>query len=660
MSKLIDDLARSGLTEADIRKLKLTTLTKVQTKKAVNKSLISYKIPYFHITGKPLPFYRVRFLETLKGLAGKAKKQQRYSQPQTTTNHLYFPPLVKWQAIAKNTDIPIVITEGEKKAAKACKEGIPTIGLGGVWSFRSKKNKEFLIDDFKLVKWEERTVWIIYDSDLTTNENVMKAMLALSKELTNKGAYVYNGYIPEVGGDKAGIDDYLLTHTAEEFLNLPMEEYEESKSLWRLNNELAIIQNPGAIYHLPTKRLLAKQTVTDILYADVTHNVIDTDENMKSVQTVPLWIKWTCRRKHAELSYEPGKDLVLENNKLNIWSGWGVDPKKGDLKPWNILLNYIFNDEPEFKTWFVRWLAYPLQYPGTKMYSAVLLTSLYHGVGKSFIGLIMGLIYGENFSEVGQEDLESQYNHWAAGKQFILADEITCSDKRRDNDKRNSLLTRRELTVNVKYQPQYTITDHANYMYTSNHPDAMFISDKDRRMAIHEIISAPMSDSVYKTIEKWMHNSGPSALFHHLLHDVDVSNFNPHGHAIQSSTKDDMVLLSKSDVDGFVQTIKEDAEHVLMYGDIKIDRDLFTNEEVLRLYDPSGEGRTTKIALGKSLRRAGFIRLSVTMTASGSKRLWALRNTEKWRKSGGAERTANYDKSVIMFDKAKKKFAKKD
>src|SRR5690606_20796980 len=62
-----------------------------------------------------------------------SREGARYLQPANSANHLYVLPVV-WE-VAGDPSVPLVITEGEKKAAKACQEGILTVGLGGVNNF---------------------------------------------------------------------------------------------------------------------------------------------------------------------------------------------------------------------------------------------------------------------------------------------------------------------------------------------------------------------------------------------------------------------------------------------------------------------------------------------------------------------------------------------
>jgi len=547
----------------------------------------------------------------------------------------------------------VVEDYGEKKAAKACKEGLPCIGLGGVWSFRSKKKAEPLIEDFDEFTWEGREVLLIFDSDLSTNVNVMKALNMLSKELSGQGAFVYVLYLPYKGKEKIGLDDYLLTHSVDELLDMEYEEYEESRVLWKLNEELAIIEEIGSVMTLSNGKLHSKNTITDLLFADRKISY-QTEDGMTVKAAATEWVKWKCRRSHSKLEYIPDGEETLPDNALNTWTGWGCNPKEGSTKPFFKLLDYLIDDD-NFKTWFIQWLAYPLQNPGTKMYTSVLIHGIKHGTGKSLIGYIMGKIYGDNFIEVTQEDLHNNFNELFTNKQLIMGEEITGSDKRKDADRIKNMITRETINVNAKHIRQYTLKDCCNFLFTSNHPDSFFLETNDRRMAIWEVLVAPMSDEEYKKIDEWKENNGPSALFHHLLNKVDCRSFNPKSKAPETAGKAEMIQLSRSDLDAYIYSIKEDAEFVLIHGGVKIDRDLFTTQELVDMYDPEHKLRTTQIAMSKALRRAGFTPLPITQTLNGSKRLWALRNIAKWNSAEHHERVADYDKSVVLLSSARAK-----
>ncbi len=130
----VQDLAKSDLDPRDMNVRPLTGPERAATNCATRTD--GYVIPYYTPNGEPLPFYRV------KVLTPELENGARYKQPRNTPNHIYFPPnfrqaLQEW--IKKHSDTRVlIITEGEKKAAMACKYGFPTVALGGVDSWRSK------------------------------------------------------------------------------------------------------------------------------------------------------------------------------------------------------------------------------------------------------------------------------------------------------------------------------------------------------------------------------------------------------------------------------------------------------------------------------------------------------------------------------------------
>lgn len=636
------DLSRSGLTQADAKRLGFELLAPAATRMLTAFEAAAYRIPYFDPAGKPTPFYRLRFLEEVKYFG--QEKATRYVQPPGTLPRLYFSRLQDWKKILGDTRHGLWITEGEKKASRACKAGQPTIGLGGVWSWRALKQGIFLIEDFDLVEWDGREVTLCFDSDAATNPGVLGALNALARQLDECGAIVYLMILPEVEpGIKTGLDDLLEARGNSILDELEPEAFQEQAELWALNEELALIRESGGVYEFASEQLRNKTTLVDILYAHRRYMRINAAGEPKEVNAAQEWLRWTRRREHTRLDYMPGGPATLHDGALNLWRGWGVEPVEGDVTPFTKLLDYVFQGNDVGRAWFMKWLAYPLQHPGAKLYTSVLLFSLPQGTGKSLLGLTMGKIYGDNFTVVSQEELQADFNAWARNKQFALGEEITGSDSRRAADKLKHLVTRETVTINAKYQPTYTLPDRLNYLLTSNHPDALHLERHDRRFFVHEITAPPLAQTFYDAYDKWYRGTGPAHLFHHLLHKVDLRGFNPRAPAPATDAKEDMVALSRSDLDLFTGTLREDPDQILRFGASVAKRDLWTIDELLVLADPDGLKRTTKIALSKALRRAGFRQMPMTRTESGAKRLWAVREQDKWMRASSSERAEHYD-----------------
>jgi hypothetical protein len=645
--RMLADLKRSGIKPKDVSKLGLKLLTAAATKKITERfEVAAYQIPYFDIHGKQIDYWRIRYLEEIKGKFGATlRKPPRYSQPIDTVPHFYFPPIVEWTNIAKDTEESIVITEGEKKAIAGCLNGLPTVGIGGVWAWKSKKHNLPVVPDFKVLKWKGRTVYLCFDNDLHSNPDVIGALNALARELLRNGAKPILVFLPK--GKKMGLDDYLLKASAAKFAKLKMEEFKESEELWALNEEVCIITAKAAVYQFAEQVLFgSKQQLVGIAYADRTYQVPKPNgEGFMTKVAIEEWLKWPRRRTHRNLTYRPGDGLTVGND-VNTWKGWGIEPKRGTVKPFLDLIKFIASGNGEFYEWFLKWLAFPLQNPGTKLFTSVLLFSPHQGVGKSFIGYIMGDIYGENFLAISQEELHGNFNNWAARRQFILGEEITGTDRRRDADRLKNILTREQVYVNAKYQTEYSLPDCSNFMFTSNHPDSFFLEEKDRRTAVHEIPDPPEADKFYNSVDVWRAAGGASALFAYLL-DLDVAGFNPKQAAPMSVSKQDMVELSRSDLDAMAIELRDNPSAVLHMDGVTPKKELFTIKELLAFIDPDARKGTTMIALSKALRRAGF-RQKMVKTSKGMHRLWPVRNGDKWGRSSHGRWADHYEKHTKL------------
>lgn len=618
-------------------------------------------IPYFDINGAKSKFWRFRYLKQpdVKGFAKLTKKKPlKYVQPGKSLNELYLPPVVNWKKVTAEQLVPILITEGEFKAACACiHTDYPCIGLGGVWSWKSDKKKVALIDGFADFNWDQRPVYICYDSDAVTNPMVMQAENALARQLTNMGAEPYIVRIP-MGNDaeKLGLDDFIVQRGVDA-LELLLEESEPwtaAVELHRLNEEVVYVRDPGIILRLDNLQRMSPRAFVDHAYSTRTYfeEVATAKSTTKVKKIAPKeWIQWPSRAEVPRITYAPGEDRVTDKREINIWPGWGVEPKAGDIKPWKDLLDYLFKGEPTSRLWFERWCAWPLQHPGDKMYTSTVMWGLRHGTGKSLIGYTLGKIYGKNFTEVDDEIIRQSHNEWAENKQFVMGDEITTGDKRSASDRMKTMITRKELRLNPKYIPSYTVPDVINYYFTSNHPDAFFLEDDDRRYFIHEVKAAPMPDSFYKAYEAWMgaqHSTGPgiSALFHHLL-NLDMGDFLASTRALMTNAKRSMLENSRSDLGSWVAALKADPDTVLRAAGKPVMHTLWRAEDLLAIYDPEGKGRVTANGFARELARQQFQRAhdgQGIRTLAGQVKLWHIREIEAGVSLGSTELGNVYNK----------------
>lgn len=664
-------LQSSGLTLEDSKILHIRCMEgdKVADLNSSFKPIASLYIAYLAPDGKPIsdwpscpPFYRLRYLQAPTDFAAMAgKKPTRYVQEPNTVPVAYYPGNCNWMPIIQDPDCPIIITEGELKAAKACKEGFPTIGLGGVWNWRSMRIGVEWLPSLDFIKWPRRNIYICFDSDYTTNPMVCGAINAFAKELLARGAFVNLVTLPTIEGyEKVGLDDYL-THFKdagkEMFKNL-LSEAEPlglTSALWGFNRRYVYIRNPGLVLAQETNVKITPGAFKEHLEAmEVYHErqlKSDGSTTFKAVSAAAAWIKWPMRQEASKLTYQPGRERFIMQTAhplYNIWPGWGVKPARGDVTPFLTLIDHIFtNAEPEAKRWFLRWCAFPLQHPGVKMFSSAVIHGIKHGTGKSLIGYTLGRIYGENFTEISQNDLHNSFNDWAEGKQFVLGDDVTGSNKRQEADFLKKMITQRELRVNPKYIPSYTVPDCINYFFTANGPDSFFLEDDDRRFFIHEVQVAPLDEQFYVEYDLWLDTGGSAAVFDYML-NLPLEGFNPAAPAFRTAAKERMIANVQSDLAAWVRNLKAIPDNILMLGQVKLEKDLYSSKELVQLYDPSGHTGTTANGLGRELARAGFRQIAKGMpvrTSSGFQaRYYIVRNVEKWEKAALPQIVAHLDK----------------
>jgi hypothetical protein len=651
-------LQQSGLGTEDLKLLRMEALTGKQVGALTLPAYNALRIPYFDLNGKPTAFYRLRYLEDTRAadpfMSATTAQPLRYIQPPDTLNEVYLSPAVNWKQVADNPEVSVVITEGELKAACACKLRIPTMGLGGVWCFKSVKRKLPLLPIFAQIKWKGRTVYVCYDSDAATNADVVVALYALCKELLALGAVpkvVTLPALPKLG--KTGLDDYLVDKGAKAFTRLleQANPFATSAALYELNGEVAYVRDPGLVVVMADGLKMTPGAFKEHAFAN-RHYYEEkiTEQGVKMVKkpVAPAWLQWEQRASLSKLTYAPGEGRITADRAYNSWPGWGCAPKRGDVTPWRGLLDHLFGRGWE-RQWLERWLAYPLQHPGAKLFTAAVVWGVMTGTGKSLIGYSMERIYGKNFIEIGDEELGDARREWAQNKQFVMGDDVTSGEnKRHMADRLKKMITQQSIRIDPKYIPSFTLPDCINYYFNSNHCDAFFIEDADRRYFVWEVTVNPLPHSFYRDYEKWYKSAdGAAALFHHLL-TLDLGDFDPAAPAPMTQAKQTMIEDGLSDMGTWVRKLRNDPEAVLKMGSMTLDGDLWSSEELLKIYDPEQRSKVSGNMIARELKRAGLRHVARGMsvrTSNGQRRLYAVRNIPKWQQAGQAAAAKHYEET---------------
>lgn len=170
-------------------------------------------IPYHNIDGSlNVGFARTRLIPARFGA--------KFVQPRRSENRLYFPPLKTnaWIDAASVASIPLYSCEGECKAAALASRGVVAFAKGGVWNWRQDGKP---VSDLDLIEWPGRDVRIVADSDAMTNPQVQIAAIGEYAEYRHRGAVPTIIVVPEINGEKTGVDDFIKAKGIAAFHDLP-------------------------------------------------------------------------------------------------------------------------------------------------------------------------------------------------------------------------------------------------------------------------------------------------------------------------------------------------------------------------------------------------------------------------------------------------------
>ena len=176
-----------------------------------------YSIPFKDPeTGLPMsardgkPFVRVR-LQIPMTLGTSVAK---YLSPANSGNRVFIPAAAHDSAMRGE---PLVVTEGEKKALCASINGIPTMGLVGVWGFQDSQTKD-LISDLKPYIGIGKDVTLVLDSDAGINHDIAQVAHRFSNCVKLRGGQLRICVLPPSvqvpvgnGVNKSGLDDLIVS-----------------------------------------------------------------------------------------------------------------------------------------------------------------------------------------------------------------------------------------------------------------------------------------------------------------------------------------------------------------------------------------------------------------------------------------------------------------
>lgn len=533
----VADLGRSGLSAADAEAAGIYSVTDAREVHPKFEPYPALVLPYYLPDGSDLkewrpgaPFVRVRMLDVPQGFL----KKQRYTQPPGSGIHVYWPQgtPVNWAATLQDSRVPILITEGEKKALVACLHGAACLGLGGVFNFAMPG--EGLLPELEAVNWRERDVYIVFDSDASTNSNVMLAESRLATELSLKRrANVHVVRLPQLDGKKCGLDDYILARGWDGFLDVLEDSPQVRKAdaeIFRLNQEAAWIETDGMVYDIRDRGWIRKTDFTNgSRFSTIKLEAPGAKGKApKQISVAAEWLQHPHARRYKAVTFNPttdAKEVPLEDGGMgyNLWEG--LDTTPGDVRPWLELSAHLFRHLPEdVRDLPIRLLAYKVQNLAGKVPLALVFIGK-QGCGKSFWCKIVRSAFGAHGVAVPENALKAAFNGWMERALFAVFDEAKAKHLQDVIPALYSIVSEDRVLLNEKYRAARQVDVHTLIALTSNDPRVGAFSADDRRMiVINTGDKGP--DSLYERVDDWYKAGGARHVIH-WLQNLDLKGWKP-------------------------------------------------------------------------------------------------------------------------------------
>lgn len=188
----------------------------------------------------------------------------------------------------------------------------------------------------------------------------------------------------------------------------------------------------------------------------------------------------------------------------------------------NALLMHLCDFDQQVYRYVIKWLAYPIQNPGAKMQSALVINGA-RGAGASmFFERVMCPVYYIQARKIHAESFIGRYNPWASAARFVVIDGAF-SDNVADHLR--ALISTDEVTVNAKGLPEKIEQSQANYVLLTSSPGFLPISPTHRRFLVIE--TPPAREALfYKAVAAEIENGGVEAFRRYLRSGVDLADFN--------------------------------------------------------------------------------------------------------------------------------------
>ena len=237
----------------------------------------------------------------------------------------------------------------------------------------------------------------------------------------------------------------------------------------------------------------------------------DGEAEVKRFDLSRMWLEHEHRRTYDRVTFCPKCSDDQTDGALNLFVGFGVEPKQGDWRPLRAhLLDNVCNGNRSHFVWLLAWMAQLVSVPDEKKGTAVVLRGK-KGTGKSKIGQWLMHIIGPAHSQrvTQASHVTGKFNAHLATNLLLVCEEAVWAGDKQALGTMKSLITDETVMMERKGVDAVEVPNFTRLLITSNEDWVVPATDGERRFFVLDVGDARMQDTEYfRAIDGQMNRSG--------------------------------------------------------------------------------------------------------------------------------------------------------
>ena len=270
------------------------------------------------------------------------------------------------------------------------------------------------------------------------------------------------------------------------------------------------------------------------------------------------WLEHPARRQYLEMRFLPGQPQEV-GDYLNLWRGWGIEPRFGD---WSLMKGHILNvlaDGNEVHSEYIlNWAAYAVQHPDEPAEVALVFKGA-KGAGKGLFARAIKRVFGQHGLHItSSAHLTGRFNAHLRDCCLLFADEAIAAGDKAAESVLKGLITEPELPIEGKGVNVIQARNRLHIVMASNERWVIPAGADERRFAIFDVSRNRIGDKAYfDALTRQMQNGGLAAMLHDLLHRP-IEDWHPRHNVPDTEALKEQKEHSLTAEDQFILSILED------------------------------------------------------------------------------------------------------